>query len=79
MPASACSVIGGVEDALHDALELGIDLVERPRKTLGVLGHLKTAGGNAAGVGGLAREEGHAVVLQVLGCLKRGGHVSAAR
>ena len=47
-------VVGGVEDVVHDALQLLIDLFEAPGEAHGVLRHLKTAGGHAAGVRGLA-------------------------
>ena len=70
-------VVDGVEDAHHDALELRVHFLEGPGEALGVLGHLQTGGGHAAGVGRLAREEHNAVLLHVLGSLEGGGHVGA--
>ena len=70
-------VVARVIDATHDALETGVDLLEGPGDVASVLAHLETGGRHATGVGSLAREEGDAVVLQVLGRVKRGGHVGA--
>ena len=46
-------IVRSVEDALHDALQLGIHFLKAPAQTLGVLAHLQAGGGHAAGVGGL--------------------------
>ena len=62
-------------DVDHDALELLVDFLECPGQTLGVLAHLKCAGGNAAGVGSLAGDKQDTILLQVLGSIKSGGHV----
>jgi len=70
-------VVHVVEHAAHELLELAVNLFERPAEVLGVLAHLKAGNQHAAGVCSLARHERHAVGLEVLGCLKRGGHVRA--
>ena len=44
----------GSEDALHDALELIIDLLHRPLEASRVLSHLETGDGNTTTVGGLS-------------------------
>ena len=66
-----------MEHAAHELLELAIDLFEGPAQVLGVLAHLQAGDQHAAGVGRLAGHEGHAVFLQVLGGIERGGHVRA--
>lgn len=53
-----------VEGVLHDALQLGIDLLGSPGQALAVLGHLKTGDSDTTAVGGLARS-----VPQSLGAL----------
>lgn len=37
----------------HDPLELGVDLLGRPRQTLAVLSHLETRNGDTSAVGSL--------------------------
>ena len=70
-------VIHIVEHAAHELLELAINLFERPAEVLGVLAHFQAGHQHATGVCSLARHEGHAVCLEVLGCVKCGGHVRA--
>ena len=48
-------VVAGLKDALHDAVQLLVDFFEAPAHAQGVLAHFQTGGGNAAGVGSLAR------------------------
>ena len=48
-------VIAGLEDVLHDAVQLLVDFFEAPAHAQGVLAHFQTGGGDAAGVGSLAR------------------------
>ena len=64
-------------DVDHDLLQLRIDFLECPGKSLGVLAHLKSGGGDAAGVRSLARCEDHAVLLQILGSIESGRHICA--
>ena len=70
-------IVGSVEDALHDALQLCIDLFEAPAQTLGVLAHLQTGGSHAAGVGSLCGSVQDAVGQVDLDGLGSAGHVSA--
>ena len=64
-------------DVDHDALKLGINFLEGPGQTLGVLAHFQCGGCDTAGVGSLAGNEEDAVLLQVLGRLEGSGHVRA--
>lgn len=47
-------LIGGGKDALHDTLELVVDLLHGPLETSRVLSHLETRDGNTTAVGGLS-------------------------
>ena len=71
------SVVGSVEDALHDALQLGIDFLEGPAQALGVLAHLQAGGGHAAGVGSLCGSVQDTVGQVDLDGLGRAGHICA--
>ena len=64
-----------MEDTHHDTLELPVHFLEGPAQALGVLAHLQSGGGHAAGVGGLAGQEVDAFFLEVLGGIQRGGHI----
>ena len=64
-----------MENALHDALQLGIDLFKGPAQALGVLAHLQTGGGHAACVGSLCRSVQDAVGQVDLDGLRGAGHV----
>ena len=66
-----------MEDALHDALQLCIDLFEGPAQALGVLAHLQAGGGHAAGVGSLCGSVQNAVCQIDLDGLRGAGHVGA--
>jgi hypothetical protein len=55
-----------VESSLHDALELGIDLLCGPAQALAVLGHLETGNGDTTGVGSLAGSVPDGLVLLAL-------------
>lgn len=48
------SIIAGLIDILHDAVQLLVNLVKAPGYTDGVLAHLQTGGSHAAGITGLA-------------------------
>ena len=43
------SLVGALEDVLHDALQLGVHFLEAPRETLAVLGHFQSGGGCSRG------------------------------
>ena len=49
------SIINFMEDINHDLMKFCINFVRCPGKSLGVLAHFQTGGGDAAGVGSLAR------------------------
>ena len=66
-----------MEDALHDALQLGIHFLKAPAQALGVLAHLQTGGSHAAGVGSLCGSVQDAVGQVDLDGLRGAGHVSA--
>ena len=68
---------GGVVDVHHDAVEFLIDLFGAPGEAHGVLAHFEAAGGDAAGVRGLAGREENLGVLEVLGRFERSRHVGA--
>ena len=70
-------IVGSVEDALHDALQLGIHFLKAPAQTLGVLAHFQTGGGHAAGVGCLCGSVQDTVGQVDLDGLGRAGHVCA--
>ena len=70
-------IVGSVEDALHDALQLGIHFLKAPAQTLGVLAHLQAGGGHAAGVGSLGGSVQDAVGQVDLDGLRGAGHVGA--
>ena len=69
--------VGVVVDGVHDAFEAGIDFLGRPREAGGVLAHFQAAGGDTAGVGGLAGGVEDAGVLEGLDGLDGAGHVGA--
>ena len=71
------SIVSIVENVNHDALQLSVNLVEAPGKSLGVLAHLECGSSNTTCVGSLAGCEQNAVRLEVLRSLDRGRHVSA--
>ena len=52
-----------VEDVHHDVLQLGVHFLKGPAQALGVLGHLQSGGGYAAGVGSFAGAEEDSLVL----------------
>ena len=70
-------VIAGLVDALHDAVQLLVDLVEAPGQAHGVLAHLQAGGGNTARVGGLAGAVQQTRALDEGNGLGRQGHVRA--
>ena len=71
------SIIGSVEDALHDALQLGIHFLKAPAQALRVLAHLQTGGSHAACVGSLCGSVQDAVGQVDLDGLGSAGHISA--
>ena len=66
-----------MEDALHDALQLGIHFLKGPAQALGVLAHLQAGGGHAAGIGSLGGSVQDAVGQVDLDGLRGAGHVGA--
>lgn len=68
------------EGALHDLLELAVNLLLGPGETLAVLGHLETGDGDTTAVGGLARgiPDGLALLLTALVLKDLDGLESAA-
>src|SRR5690606_17783654 len=64
-------------DALHDLGEALLGVLERPRVAGRVLLHLQGAGGDTAGVGGLAGSEQHSRLLEQVDRRRRGRHVGA--
>ena len=64
-----------MEDALHDALQLGIHFLKAPAQALGVLAHLQTGGSHAACVGSLCGSVQDAVGQVDLDGLRGAGHV----
>lgn len=77
MAVFTCRVVHVVEHTAHELLELAIDLVERPGKMLCVLAHLEARHEHAAGVRCLTGHEGNAVLHEVDGRIRRGGHIGA--
>ena len=73
----ARGVVAGVVDPRMMVSNFAVDLIERRGRVLGVLAHLETGRRDAARVRRLARHERHAVLDEVLGRLRRGGHVGA--
>ena len=67
----------GIVNALHDVVKSLVNLLGTPSETDRVLAHLQSAGGDAAGVGGLARAEENVVFQEDIGRADRGGHVRA--
>ena len=68
-----------VVDADHDLGEPFLGVLERPGVAAGVLLHFQRGGGHAAGVGGLARAEQDAGLLEDRDGLTGRGHVGALR
>ncbi len=64
-----------MEDALHDALQLGIHFLKAPAQALGVLAHFQTGGSYAACVSSLCRSVQDAVGQVDLDGLRGAGHV----
>ena len=69
------SVVAGLEDLLHDAVQALIHFVEAPAQTHAVLGHLEAGGGDAARVGRLAGAVEEAVLHDDLDRLGGQRHV----
>ncbi len=67
----------GVVDLAHDVPQAALGVLERPRVPRRVLLHLQRARRDAAGVGGLARRERHAALLEDLDRVRRARHVRA--
>src|SRR5699024_2013505 len=64
-------------DVGHDIAQSRVDLASRPLRHAGILLHFQLAGGNAAGIGRLARTIGYAGVQKAVDCSRRAGHVGA--
>ena len=67
------------EDLVHDTLKLLVNLLSVPSHTDAVLGHLKTAGSDTTGVGGLSRCEESTGSLVGGDSIISGRHVSTLR
>src|SRR3546814_11610346 len=66
-----------VVDAAHDLRQPLFGLVEGPTVARGVLLHFERRGRDAAGVGGLARREHHAVLMEQVDRIGGRRHVGA--
>lgn len=62
-------------DVGHDVVELLVHFLEGPAQAHGVLAHLQTGGGYAAGIGSLSGSKQHTVLLEPGNRLGGGGHI----
>ena len=69
--------MAGCVDVIHDLLKPALGLLEAPAVAAGILLHFQRRGGDAAGIGGLARREKNARLLEQLHRLGGAGHVGA--
>ena len=64
-----------MEDVYHYAVQLAVDFLEGPAVAHGVLAHLQSGSGYAAGVGCLGRSEEYACLLIFRNSFRSAGHV----